>query len=92
MMLGASGTASAVETVQLFTTEEAMTAMTKAARTDELHAANRRLILGCVSGSEGQDTCLGLHCGSRRQMHAELPQRSIVPPVSVVSLWGIGAS
>jgi uncharacterized protein with GYD domain len=30
MALGASGAASSVETVQLFTTEEAMTAMTKA--------------------------------------------------------------
>lgn len=30
MMLGASGTASSVETLQLFTMEEAMTAMTKA--------------------------------------------------------------
>jgi hypothetical protein len=30
MMLGASRTASSVETEQLFTTEEAMTAMTKA--------------------------------------------------------------
>jgi hypothetical protein len=29
MMLGASGTASSVEIVRLFTTEEAMTAMTK---------------------------------------------------------------
>jgi len=30
MVLGASGAASSVETVQLFTMEEAMTAMTKA--------------------------------------------------------------
>jgi hypothetical protein len=30
MMLGPSGTASSVETVQLFTTEEAITAITKA--------------------------------------------------------------
>jgi hypothetical protein len=30
MMLGASGASSSVETIQLFTMEEAMTAMTKA--------------------------------------------------------------